>query len=48
MADNTFTYFNGAIDVKVSNLTELDNMNQEEVNMLATGPQDLFLSLIHI
>lgn len=42
MADNTFTYFNGAVDVKASNLTELDNMNQEEVNMLATGPQDLF------
>ncbi|QDP50949.1 MAG: hypothetical protein Tp132SUR00d2C45923861_45 [Prokaryotic dsDNA virus sp.] len=42
MADNTFTYFNGLQDVKVNNLTELDNMNQEEVNMLATGPQDLF------
>ena len=42
MEDNTFTYFNGAVDVKASNLTELDNMNQEEVNMLATGPQDLF------
>ena len=42
MEDKEIKYFNGNCDVTVKSISELNFLNQEEINNLATGPQDLF------
>ena len=44
----TYDYFNGNSHVRVQPVNKLLELNQNEANLLSTGPQDLFLSLIHI
>ena len=43
-----FDYFNGSSNVKVHPVDKLLDLNQEEANLLSTGPQDLFFSKLEI
>ena len=37
-------YYNGRTNVQVNDLDYLNNLSQDELNRIATGPQDEFLS----
>ena len=39
-------YFNGLRNVYVNNLNTLTNLNQDELNLLATGRQEDFLNML--
>ena len=39
-------YFNGLRNVNVNNLSTLTNLNQDELNLLATGRQEDFLNML--
>ena len=43
-----FDYFNGSSNVKVHPVDKLLDLNQEEANLLSTGPQDLFFSKLEV